>query len=801
MLRNYFIIAVRNLARNRFYSLVNIIGLSVGLACSLLIMLYVKDELSFDRFHNNVNRIYRVIGFISLNGQGEKSSSCPFPVAPTLAKDYPDMIEETVRFFNFQEPQHTLRVGDIKLNEQKIFVADSNVFRVFDFPLIKGNPEGVLKHPYSIVITENLAKKYFGNLDVIGKKIKYDGYLDLTVTGLLENVPSQSHIHFDALISFSTLRKFFGEDLYDNWVWNPNWTYVLLKKGVSPEMLEKRLPEFVQKYYPEHLKPQITHILQPLKDIHLHSRYDYEIEANGDSKDINMFIAISLFIIIIASINFMNLSTARSANRAREVGMRKVAGAEKKQLVFQYMAESVILSLISVSIALVMAELFLPYFNSLANKSFSEETLLDPVFLIGLAVLGVVTGLLSGVYPALFLSSYNPIDVLKGRLSSVARNITLRRSLVIIQFSISVVLIIATFIVIRQLSYMQHADLGFNKDRVLIVPVRPTMTRISQQLVSDLKSRTDVERVTMMNDILGKSHNTHEFNYQGLPKGKWIYLPALLVDENFIPAMDMHLIAGRNFSSTTFRDDSLAVIVNESMVKKMNWGSPEQAIGKSLHTQTGNEKVVGVVQDFHSESLINPVTPFVLDMPHRKSKGFWLRYIAIKTKNENAGELLAYMNERWNYYTKEFPFEYFNLDRDLKNQYGAQENLARLISYFSVLGIFIACLGLFALSAYTAEIRNKEIGIRKVMGATVTDVIKLVSADFIKLVLVSNIIAWPVAWVMLHNWLKNFAFRIEIPIAYFFIASGLAFFIAVITVSIQALKAALTDPAQSIKYE
>ena len=799
MLKHQLITAFRHILRGKWYSLLNIFGLAAGLACFFLIMLFVKDERKYDKFHEKHSRIYRVIGILDLEGQGEQSSSCPFPVAPALSHDYPHLIEQSVRFFNFQDPQHTLKAGEVKINESRIFMVDSNMFEVFDFPVVKGDRKTMLSQPNSIVMTRAMARKYFGEKEAVGQVVKFDGIRDLQVTGLIEEVPSQSHIHFDALVSFSTLRSIMGQQ-QKNWVWNPNWTYVLLKPGVSPDELEKQFPAFVNKYYPDFLKPQVRHLLQPLEDIHLHSKYSYEIEANGDAGMVKVFAWIGLFILVIACINFMNLSTARSAARAREIGMRKVSGAHRWQLVRQFLIESLLMALIALVISLFLSGLLLPLFNQLSGKQLVFSDFIQPEFLLLIAGAGIFTGLFSGVYPAFYLSAFQPVEVLKGKRTERGKIFSLRKFLVVFQFSVSVTLMIGTGIAYHQLNYLRSAPLGFNKESVLMVPVRPPMAKMFEAFINDVKREPNVLHVATMNDIVGKHHNTHEYNFKDMQPGKWVYFPSLLVNEDFIKTMDMKLVAGRDFSKEFPRDDTGAVIVNEAMVKHMGWTNT-QALGQQFYTPTGHEKIVGVVRDFHFESLHTPLGPFVLDMPHIKQKPYWTRYIAIRVRSGDMLSTVKGIENIWNTHNAEFPFDYFFLDEELHQQYKAQENLARLVAYFSILAIIIACLGLFALASYSAEQRTKEIGIRKVMGAGLMTIANLLSRDFLLLVVIAVVIAWPLSWYALNIWLKNFAFRA--PMAWWlFAAAGLAaLLIAWLTVIFQALKAARMDPAKSLRHE
>lgn len=764
-------------------------------------MMYIQDERSYDKFHTNYKRIFRLIEIVESEKQGEKSSSCPFPTGPALARDYPNLIDKMVRFFNGQTPQHTLSVGTRKVNESGLFFVDSNVFQVFDYQLLKGDKNKALTQPYSIVLTEKLAKKYFGNQDAMGKTIKFDGLRDMTVTGILQEIPAQSHIHFDGLISFSSLKFDVRSDTIQKWTWNPCWTYILLKEGVSPEQLSKKFPDFIQKYYPPFLKIQVSHLLQSLKDIHLHSNYSYEIESNNDERNLWIFFLIGIFILAIACMNFTNLTTARYANRAKEIGVRKVAGAQNSQLIPQFLAESVLLSFISLVIALAFAELLLPLFNNLAEKHIQVSYMFRPNILGVTMIVAVITGLLSGAYPAFYLSSFEPISVLRGKLSSGSRNAFLRKSLVVIQFAISLSLIIATTIIHKQLEYLRSAKLGFDKSQIVMIPVRRSMEKAFIPFLDSMRKSQVLESVTVANDIIGKHHNIHEFNSEGMQPGTWIYYPALIVDEHFIPTLNISLLAGRNFSVDSTADDTLGVIVNESFVKKMKWRNSQAALGQQLFSASGKERVIGVVKDFHFESLLNPAGPFVLDIPRKENKTFWIQYIMIKIPRKSCKPILSFIKSVWGHYAKEFPFEYFFLEDELHKQYKSQDNLARLIAYFSVLAIIIACLGLFALSAYTATLRTKEIGIRKVMGASTRSIVFLLGKDFVRLVLFANLIAYPLTWFLMEHWLQRFAYRIEISYRFFIGATLLTLVLSVLTVSFHTIRVGKLNPMQSLRHE
>jgi putative ABC transport system permease protein len=800
MLKNYITVAFRSLVRNRVYSLINILGLTVGIACFMVIAIFVHNEYRYDRFHSKADRIYRVCEKIDAQGHGENSSSNPFFVGKGLANDYPQLIEHTVRFFNFQSPAFAIQIDDRKFVEKRLFFADSTVFKVFDFALIQGDPSTALARPNSIVLTTSTAKKYFGDENPIGKILRYEGSNDLAVTGIVEDVPPTSHIHFDGLISFSTLNQFMGPNFEQIPIWNPCWTYILLKVGVTPSEVETQFPSFVKKYHPPFMQSQVTHYLQPLGDIHLTSKLDYEIQPNGDLADVYIFSVVGILILLISCINFMNLATARSAGRAREVGMRKVLGAYRQDLVRQFLGESLFIAFIAVILACGLIEALLPAFNQASGKSLAG-VFSNPIYLIGIVIVGTIAGLLSGLYPAFFLSAFQPVRVLKGSFKSGVTGQLLRQSLVVAQFTISVGLIVSAFVVFGQLKYMRNADLGFQKDAVIFIPTRPTMAQRFVLLKEEMRKVSSVKNVTGMNEIVGRSHNTYQFNYEGMKPDEKVYLPGIMVDEDFVPTMGIEIIAGRNFSRDFKTDDSLGVLINEAMVKQLGWGSPEAALGKQCNSNNGKEVVIGVFRDFHYESLLNPVGGFFLDMPLDRSSQFFWRYLGVKIQGGDYTGTVRQLEEVWNRIIPEFPFEYFFLDDNLQQMYQAQDNLGKLVGYFSALAIFVACLGMFALASFTAEQRTKEIAIRKTLGASVGQIIALFSKDFLKLVGIAAVVGSLASYYAMSMWLQSFAYRMSIGIAIFVLSTLIALGIAMLTVSYQSVRVATGNPVDSLKYE
>ncbi|MFC2084084.1 ABC transporter permease [Bacteroidota bacterium] len=807
MFKNYLKIAYRNIIKYKGYTFINIAGLTIGIACCLLILLYVKDELSFDRFHNNAERIYRVIEHVKIDGVGEESASMPFPFGETIPIEFPDAIESTVRLFDFQSPTLALENQEIdekRFNEANFYFADSNVFQMFNFELLRGNPETVLDEPNSIVLTESMVPKYFDNEDPIGKTLRFQNFIDLQVTGIAKDAPPNSHIQFDFLTSFSTLRQFFGGQIPQNWYWNPCWTYILLRENVSPDYVESQFPSIIEKYFPNNIKDKTTIFLQPLIDIHLKSHLDYEMGPNSDISYVYIFSGIAVFILCIACINFMNLSTARSANRSREVGMRKVLGAYKIQLIKQFIGESILTSFVAAILAVVAVQLFLPTFNSFAGKNIIVNYFNDAFLILILVLIALFVGVVSGMYPAFFLSAFQPTDVLKGKLSTGARNSVLRKTLVVIQFAISVILIIGTGILFQQLNFLKNQKLGYDKDQIIMVHsyninLAAWYDAFKGQIMQDPR----VLNVTVMEEALGAKYQTSTYTPEGSSDDQSHQIPRLLGYFDFIETFGMEMAAGRSYTIEFAADTITGIILNEEAAKYFGW-TPEEAIGKAVSQAQGQfvRRVVGVVKNFNYASLHQPIDPFILELPQNRFQvNFFLRYIAVKIKPGDLQSTLAFLEDRWNNVVPNRSFDYFFLDESLNKLYEAEVKMGKVFSAFSILAILIACLGLFALASFTAEQRTKEVGIRKVMGASVPGIVGLLSKEFLILVIIANFIAWPLAAYGMTKWLNTFAYRVEFGYSSFILAAIAAVVIALLTVSYQAIKAATANPADSLRSE
>ena len=803
MFRNYFKTAIRNILKQRIYSLINIIGLSIGIASFVLIGLYIADELSYDRYHEKSDRIYRLVNVYDFNGVGENSASAPFPVAFTLKNEYPGLIEEVCRVFNFQVSRSLVEYHEKSFNEREIFFADSTFFELFDYEFIMGDPETALQESNSVVITQKAAKKYFGDENPMGRVLRYDDRLNLSITGLIKDVPMQSHFQFGLMASMSTVRQITHGQLPRTWVWNPCWTYVLLKEGASPQALEKDLGNFVNRYFYDAEKENISLYLQSLEDIHLKSKLDYEIEPNNDIGNIYILAAIAFFLLIIASINFMNLATATSAGRSKEIGVKKVVGADRKQIIRQFLGESVLMSFFAMIIAMLLIELSLSTFNDFTAKEISLSRLLQPAYFGALLLITVFTGFLSGIYPAFYLSSFKPVKVLKGKISKGAKSGRSRKILVIMQFAISIALIISTFIAYDQISHIRNADLGFKKDNIIIIPIN--RTNIAEDFIEfkrEIQQNPDIYSVTAMDDILGKAHNTHEFRPEGYPEDKWNFYPALVVHHDFVKTFDIEIIAGRDYSEFHKTDPMKGLLINEAMVKHLGWKSPEDALGKKLKTIRGDEQVIGVTNNFNVASLHQSAGPFALNMKEQEwSINWFTNFMAVRYIPGKEKEVLAFLEKKWNEREGQRPFEYSFLQNELRQLYEGEEKLGKLSLVFTALIIFIAALGLFGLASFMAEQRTKEIGIRKVLGARPYTIVRLMSIDFMKLVLIATLIAWPLSYLFMDNWLQNFAYRTRIDLLLFILAAVISAMIALLITGYKAYLASRTNPVDTLKYE
>ena len=787
-------IAFRNLAKQKFYSGINILGLTLGIACCLLIFLFVQHELSYDTFHAKANQIFRVqrVDY----GTFGKIPYVSGPYGPALAADFPDDVKATVRVM---KANGLLAYGDKSFNEYNLVYADSNFFQVFTFPLVQGNATTALASPNTLVLSKSLAKKYFGSENPVGKLMTMDKTDTYQVTGVMADVPSNSHLKFDLITSIQPVSRQEGFNVWRN---NSMFTYVLLANPNRVKNLEAKFPAFMDKYLGEAYKTwggKMGLALEPLTDIYLNSGSNMDNAEHGSRSNVYIFSAIAVFILVIACINFMNLASARSVGRAKEVGVRKVLGAYKKNLITQFLSESTLLTFISVLLAVLLIILVLPYFNALAEKSLAVP-FTNPLLYVFLVGIALVVGLLAGSYPAFFLSSFQPVKVLKGHLSASAGNPVLRQALVVFQFSISIFLIVGTMVIFRQMAFMQNKNLGFNKDQVITIPLdNSEIYSRRQTFINQVKQLSGVKNVSVMSGEPGGFHDRYTFDIADKPGETWNFR-TVFTDVDYVPAFAMKLAAGRNFSKSFPTDSTAAIMLNETAVKNLGW-SPQEAIGKEIMDKglpdsiKYQRKVVGVVKDYHFSSLRETIAPLAILMRNDH------RVIAVRLASGNPKPILTAIEKVYAATAPQYPFAYSFLDEEFASQYKTEQKQGQVLTIFSVLAIFIACLGLFGLASYTTEQRRKEIGIRKILGASVSGIVTLLSTDFLKLVVLANVVAWPLAWWAMHHWLQNFSYRVDIGLIIFITAGVIALLIAILTIGFQAIKVAVANPVNALRDE
>ncbi len=784
MFKNYLKTALRNIMQNKGYSFINLVGLTLGITCCILILLWVRDERGFDRFHKNSDRIYRVVTRVKSADRENHYASTPPPLGPYLKNQYP----EVINFTRFR------MVGEwlIKHN-QKVFIengvalADPSFFEIFSFPFAQGNLETALSDPQSLVITEAMAGKYFGQENPIGKSLFIQNQFDFKVTGVIKNIPRNSHLRFDFIVPF----KLIGEQKLEHWGDNDYYTYILVREGISSENLDQKISDAVRKNRPGSTTDLY---LQPLTDIYLHSHFDVDIYGpSKPKKDIYIFSLIAFFVLFIACMNFMNLATARSSKRAKEIALRKVAGARKKSIIGQFFGESLLFAFAAFLLSIFLMDFFLPVFRNFSGKNLSLDLFGNISFLLALIGIAAVTGLISGCYPALFLSSFQSVEVLKGPINPAARSSWFRRILVVVQFSISIFLIIGTIAIYKQLDYMKNIDPGYNKKNLIYIKARGDMNNKYETLKEELLKNPAISAVTISSDLPTEArHLWGGLDWPGKdPKDKReMYF--FTVDPDFIKTFEIEIVEGRDFSDQ-FATDSSNFIINETAEKFMGLDKP---VGKWLNVRGSKGTIVGVMKDFNFAHLRSKVGPLVL----RVSKNL-RNFIFLKVKPGNVLPTTSYIESTWKKFNPAFPIEYHFLDDALEKLYLTENRLGRLFNFFAFVAIFISCLGLVGLASFMVDQRTKEIGIRKALGASVQGIFLLLSKEFGKWVLLANIIALPAAYYAVNQWLQNFAYRTTVGVFIYIASALLALVIALLTVSYQSIMVALTNPVTALKCE
>ncbi|MBS1527506.1 MAG: ABC transporter permease [Bacteroidetes bacterium] len=810
MFKNYFKVALRSMRKSIGFSVINVTGLSVGIAVCLLIVLYVKDELSFDQYNTEAQNIYRLDTDIFFNDTQFNSMFSPAPLAPTLKQDYP-LIAQYVRLRNFGDIW--IRKGNQNIQDDNAVFADSTFFRVFSIPMVAGNRLTVLNEPNTIAIDETTAKKYFNSTDVVGKTLYVDNQLNCKITGVFKDIPPESHFHFRFIRPMADIRR---NDQGD-WLSDIYASYVLVKPGVTQASLQKQVNAIIDRYLVKQalqvlhltsndLKKGGNHFLHPvipLTAIHLHSNKTDEFEANGNITYVYIFSVIAIFILLIACVNFMNLSTARSASRAKEVGVRKVAGALRSSLIVQFLTESILVSFISLLLAIGIAELLLPLFNQLAGKQMNLFTIFSSAQLPVLILLIIVIGCIAGSYPAFYLSSFQPAQVLKGNIAKGFKSSRLRSGLVVFQFFISIALIIGTIVIFNQLNYIRDKAIGYKRDHVLVINNTYWLGNRTETFRQEILKIPGLQNASIAESLPTEATRDRSgwSKDATLDARQVTIMTNFFADENYIPTMQMKMVSGRNFS-LDFPSDSSGVIINETAAKLLAFKDP---LNQTLYRPSGNVTngrfptkayhIIGVVKDFNFSSMHNKIGPLTIALGGNYGN------IVLRANSRNLSSLIGQVESKWKSMAPKQAFSYSFLDADYDNMYKAEQRTGKLFSTFALFAIFIACLGLFGLVTYAAEQRAKEIGVRKVLGASVGSIVAMLSKEFTKLVLIASLIAFPVSWWAMNKWLQSFAYKINISWWVFVVAGAAAIIIALATLSFQAVKAALTNPVRSLRSE
>jgi putative ABC transport system permease protein len=797
MFKNYFRTAHRNIKKYKGYSFINITGLALGMACCIMIFLWVQNELSYDRFHKNINELYRVTrSSQSQDGTINQFASTSRPVGPSLKDSYPEIVSFT-RFYNLSRSRGPILVEykNKKFYEQRVCFADPAFFSLFTFPFIKGNPQSALTRPDSIVISEAMAEKYFGDEDPIGKSLTMTNWKDFTVTGVFRNIPANSHLSFDFIGPIGPL--------FERFTWMKGWriphffTYVLLDKKADINQINEKIRYHMKKVNPEYYKLiSNQYTLQPVKKIHLYSNYKSDLhgESKNQSVYLTFFSAIAIFVLIIACINFINLTTARSANRAREIGIRKVHGANRANIIRQFFGESLLMSFLSFVLAMIIVIILLPTFNKLSGNHVVVGHLFNLSILPGVLGVALITGILSGFYPALVISSFQPINALKGIRRSVKQSKRFRHVLVIMQFSLSLILLIGTVIVYNQLLYIQNKKLGFNKESLVYFSKQGNLIKQYDAFKQTLMKSTNILGVTTSSDLPTETtHYTRVSGWEGSASKDAMLMNFFSVDEDYLKTFGIKMAEGRFFSESFSSDAAGGFVVNQTAVKSMGMRNP---IGKrfSLFGKTG--RIIGVMKDFHFRSLHKQIEPLIFWISPN-----WDRYIFVRLSSERIAEKIDYVKAVHQKINPGYPFDFKFLDSDINQLYKSEIRTKQILQVFAGFALFISCIGLFGLASFITWQRSKEVGIRKVLGASISNMVMLLSRDFMKWILLSNLIGWPVAFEIMNQWLQKFAYRVDISIWVFLLPGVLSFFITFLTISFFIFRTALVNPVHCLCYE
>ncbi len=791
MFLNYLKISVRNIRRHPLHSIINILGLAIGMTCTIMIMLWVQDELSYDKFHENADNLYRVVEDQKYSSQRMQVAVTPHPLAASLKKDYPEIINATRYFWS---GLRNVVYEDKKIDAFIGKTVDPSFLTMFTSPFVKGDPDTALADPFSIILTKSMAERYFKTEEILGKILRVDDRHDLKITGLIEDIPDNSHLQFDYIISFETLSQMTGQP-FPEWGTNEVFTYIQLQKNSDYRVLDKKITGYIK----SKLQGSVVDLyLQPITEIHLTTGFVADIGGHGSIYNVYLFLIIAIFILVISCINYISLTTARYSIRAKEVGIRKVSGANRSQLIVQFLCESLILSFISLGISICMIELLLPSFNTLANKELSMEFFSNYSILALLLAMGVFTGVFSGIYPAFLLSFFKPVSVLKGNLNKGSKGSVFRKSMVLIQWTMAIILIIGTWVVYDQFRYLKNKDLGFNRDQLIYVGMDEYLKPKYDSVKNEFLKNPDVLYVTScMNLPINIVTSSSGMTWEGKKDDETFIFHYNSIHFDFIEAFEMEMAEGRPFSSE-FSTDALngsnaSFIFNETAIKKMELKDP---IGKQVNFHGTEGPIVGILKDFNFKPLTTEIEPIVLGIVPDYNN-----ILIAKISPENMQGTIESLKNKLREIIPDQKYEFSFLNENFNNLYPAEEMISKIFQYFTVLAIFIASLGLFALVGFMAEERTKEIGIRKSLGASAPGIVLLMTKNYLKLVIVANIIAWPVAYYFLSGWLNNYAYRININWIPFILTGVLVLVISQLTVSFHTIKAAMENPVKALRYE
>lgn len=796
------VLALRRLRKEMLYTVIKVAGLATVLACAFLIYLFISDELQFDRHNDSPEDLYRVIQLPSEGSDADPSAVTPFPMQPMLADQYSHLIASSARLFNQRVPKISMNYvdADRQFNERRFFFADSTIFNIFKAEFVQGDPQQALANPDGLVMTRPTAERYFGSDDPIGKVVRFDGRFNLVVTGIIEPLPETSHVQFDMLASIQSLRGLYQGGIPETWEWSIVWTYIRANDGVSNEELNQGLRTLSEDISGMRTGSPIVYEAQPITDIRLHSNLYAEIGPTSNMQYITILGYIALFILSIAGINFVNLSLAASGSRTLEVGMRKVLGADKKQIFSQYIGEALLTGFISLLTAVVLILIVMPWFGSVTGRPAGFEVFLQGdfwLFAVGVTIL--VAGI-AGAYPAIILSSWSPLELFKGQRSGSGTSSRLSKSLIVVQFGVAAFLISGTWIVYNQLDYMKNQRLGFDHEQTVVIPVAFTrMIFFFDAFVQQTEQHASVRKVIGVSEVIGSENQNFSYSVEGYQNGEEITFPFYFATEGFEELLGLDLVAGRSFREDFSTDATESIIVNEQFVQRVGWGSADNAIGKQIRRDDMRFQVIGVLRDFNYASLHQGVEPLLIELP--KVIPSQLGYSMIKLEAGNPSDALAWIEEQWYDLDPNRPFEFFFLDDRIQQLYKDEEKLANVAGFFSIIAIIISCFGLFGLASFTTIRRARTIGIRKVLGASVGNLVFILSKEFLMLVFVANLIALPIIYYFMGRWLEGFAYRISIGLEVIIITILATTAIAFASVAWQTIRAATRNPVESIRYE